>query len=125
MHGMYVCTAPSVGWWQPLVGPNFSKTLGEGPRLIPPNGGVPPYSLCRPRRKAEYTLASRMEIYGSLAVLVLLTRGEAETGESQICSLDALPPNCYRRPGSGNLLKANVDLQLKINKLKIFKSRGN
>ena len=37
--------------------------------------------------KAEYTLASRMQIHESLTVLALLTRGEARTSDPWICSL--------------------------------------
>ena len=39
------------------------------------------------RWKAEYTLASRMQIHESLTVLALLTRGEARTSDPWICSL--------------------------------------
>ena len=87
MHGMYVCT-PQLAGGNPLVGPNSFKTLGEGPRLVPPKREFPLLIVPTPKGwKAEYTLASRMQIHESLTVLALLTRGEARTSDPWICSL--------------------------------------
>ena len=87
MHGMYVCT-PQLAGGNPLVGPNSFKTLGEGPRLVPPKREFPLLTVPTPEGwKAEYTLASRMQIHESLTVLALLTRGEARTSDPWICSL--------------------------------------
>ena len=63
MHGMYVCT-PQLAGGNPLVGPNSFKTLGEGLRLVPPKGEFPLLIVPTPEGwKAEYTLASRMQIH--------------------------------------------------------------
>ena len=87
MHGMYVCT-PQLAGGNPLVGPNSFKTLGEGPRLVPPKREFPLLIVPTPKGwKAEYTLASRMQIHESLTVLALFTRGEARTSDPWICSL--------------------------------------
>ena len=84
---MYVCT-PQLAGGNPLVGPNSFKTLGEGPRLVPPKREFPLLIVPTPKGwKAEYTLASRMQIHESLTVLALLTRGEARTSDPWICSL--------------------------------------
>ena len=81
---MYVCT-PQLAGANPLVGPNSFKTLGEGPRLVPPEKGVPPYSLYRPRRDGRLSTPWPGEC--RLTALVLLTRGETPTGDQWICSL--------------------------------------
>ena len=84
---MYVCT-PQLAGGNPLVGLNSFKILGEDPRLIPLKKEFP--LLIVPTLegwKAEYTLASRMQIHESLTVLALLTRGEARTSDPWICSL--------------------------------------
>ena len=61
---------------------NVLKTFGEGPRLVPPKREFPLLIVPTPEGwKAEYTLASRMQIYESLTVLALLTSGEARTGD--------------------------------------------
>ena len=87
MHGMYVCT-PQLAGGNPLVGPNSFKTLGEGLRLVPLKRSSPLLIVPTPEGwKAEYTLASRMQIHESLTVLALLTRDEARTSNPWICSL--------------------------------------
>ena len=84
---MYVCT-PQLAGGNPLVGANSFKTLGEGPRLVPPKREFPLVIVPTPKGwKAEYTLASRMQIHESLTVLALLTRGQARTSDPWICSL--------------------------------------
>ena len=84
---MYVCT-PQLAGGNPLVGPNSFKTLGEGPRLVPLKREFPLLIVLTLKGwKAEYTLASRMQIHESLTVLALLNRGEARTSDPWICSL--------------------------------------
>ena len=79
---------PQLAGGHPLVGPNSFKTLGEGPRLVPPKREFPLLIVKTSEGwKAEYTLGSRMQIHESLTVLALLTRGEARTGDPLICSL--------------------------------------
>ena len=70
---------PPVGWWQPPGWSQFFfKTLGEGPKLVSLKREFPLLTVPTPQGwKAEYTLASRMQIYESLTVLALLTSGEA------------------------------------------------
>ena len=76
---MYVCT-PQLAGGSPLFGPNSLKTLGEGLKLVPLKREFPQLTVpILEGWKAEYTLASRMQIYESLTVLALLTRGEART----------------------------------------------
>ena len=87
-HAWHVCEYPPVAGGNPLVGPNSFKALGEGPRLVPPKREFPLLIVPTPAGwKAEYTLASRMQIHESLTVLALLTRGEARTSDPWICSL--------------------------------------
>ena len=84
---MHVCT-PSWLVATPRLVPILFKTLGEGPRLVPPKREFPPTHCTDPEGwKAEYTLASRMQIHESLTVLALLNRGEARTSDPWICSL--------------------------------------
>ena len=87
MHGMYVCT-PQLAGGNPLVGPisliPLVKVRGSSPR----RGSSPLLTVPTPEGwKAEYTLASRMQIHESLTVLALVTRGEARTSDPWICSL--------------------------------------
>ena len=83
-----MCVPPQLAGGNPLVGPNSFKTLGEGPRLVPPKREFPLLIVPTPEGwKAEYTLASRMQIHESLTVLALLTRDEARTSDPWICSL--------------------------------------
>ena len=88
MHGMYVCTPP-VGWWQPPGWSQFfSRPLVKVQGSSPRKGSSPLLIVPTPKEwKAEYTLASRMQIHESLTVLALLTRGEARTSDPWICSL--------------------------------------
>ena len=84
------CTdfTPQLAGGNPLVGPNSFTTLGEGPRLVPPKREFPLLIVPTPEGwKAEYTLASRMQIHESLTVLAHLTKGEARTSDPRICSL--------------------------------------
>ena len=71
-------------WLVPILLRPLVKVRGSSPRrgsssllIVPTPEGW----------KAEYTLASRMQIDESLTVLALLTRGEARTSDPWICSL--------------------------------------
>ena len=83
-----MCVPPSwlveTPWLVPILLRPLVKVRGSSPReesspllIVPTPEGW----------KAEYTLASRMQIHASLTVLALLTRGEARTGDPWICSL--------------------------------------
>ena len=87
MHGMYVCTPSwlvATPWLVPILLRPLVKVRGSSPR----GGSSPLLIVPTPEGwKAEYTLASRMQIHESLTVLALLTRGEARTSNPWICSL--------------------------------------
>ena len=89
MHGMYVCTPPpswlvATPWLVPILLRPLVKIRGSSPR----RGSSPLLIVPTPEGwKAEYTLASRMQIHESLTVLALFTRGEARTSDPWICSL--------------------------------------
>ena len=88
MHGIYVCTPPSwlvaTSWLVPILLRPLVKVRGSSPR----GGSSPLLIVPTPEGwKAEYTLASRMQIHESLTVLALLTRGETRTSDPWICSL--------------------------------------
>ena len=70
---------PPVGWWQPPGWSQFFlKVRGSSPR----RGSSPLLTVPTPEGwKAEYTLASRMQIHETLTVLALLT------SDPWICSL--------------------------------------
>ena len=85
---MYVCTPPSwlvaTPWLVPILLRPLVKVRGSSPR----RGSSPLLTVPTPKGwKAEYTLASRMQIHELLTVLALLTRGEARTSDPWICSL--------------------------------------
>ena len=84
---MYVCTPQLAGatpWLVPILLRPLVKVRGLSPR----RGSSPLLIVPTPEGwKAEYTLASRMQIHQSLTVLALLTRGEARTSDPWICSL--------------------------------------
>ena len=84
---MYVCTPSwlvATPWLVPILLRPLMKVRGSSPRR-----GSSPLLIVPTLEgwKAEYTLASRMQIHESLTVLALLTRGEARTGDPWICSL--------------------------------------
>ena len=83
-----ICVPPSwlvaTPWLVPIVLRPLVKVRGSSPR----GGSSPLLIVPTPEGwKAEYTLASRMQIHESLTVLALLTRGEARTSDPWICSL--------------------------------------
>ena len=84
---MYVCTPSwlvATRWLVPILLRPLVKVRGSSPR----RGSSPLLIVPTPEGwKAEYTLASRMQIHESLTVLALLTRGEARTSDPWICSL--------------------------------------
>ena len=84
---MYVCTPQLAGgnlWLDTILLRPLVKVRGSSPR----RGSSPLLIVPTPERwKAEYTLASRMQIHESLTVLALLTRGEARTSDPWIYSL--------------------------------------
>ena len=83
---MYVCTPRLVAtpWLVPILLRPLVKVQGSSPR----RGSSPLLTVPTPEGwKAEYTLASRMQIHESLTVLALLTRGEARTSDPWLCSL--------------------------------------
>ena len=84
---MYVCTPSwlvATPWLVPILLRPLVKVRGSSPR----RGSSPLLIVPTPKGwKAEYTLASRMQIHESLRVLALLTRGEARTSDPWICSL--------------------------------------
>ena len=87
MHGMYVCTPQLAGgnpWLVPILLRPLVKVRGSFQRR-----GSSPLLIVPTAEgwKAEYTLASRMQIHESLTALALLTRGEARTSDPWICSL--------------------------------------
>ena len=83
-----MCVPPSwlvaTLWLVPILLRPLVKVRGSSPR----RGSSPLLIVPTPEGwKAEYTLASRMQIHDSLTVLALLTRGEARTSDPWICSL--------------------------------------
>ena len=83
-----MCVPPSwlvaTPWLVPILLRPLVKVRGSSPR----RGSSPLLIVPTPKGwKAEYTLASRMQIHESLRVLALLTRGEARTSDPWICSL--------------------------------------
>ena len=71
-------------WLVPILLRPLVKVRGSSPR----RGSSPLLIVPTPEGwKAEYTLASRMQINESLTVLAFLTRGEARTSDPWICSL--------------------------------------
>ena len=83
-----MCVPPSwlvaTPWLVPILLRPLVKVRGSSPR----RGSSPLLIVPTPKGwKAEYTLASRMQIHESLTVLALLTRGEARTSDPWICSL--------------------------------------
>ena len=71
-------------WLVPILLRPLVKVRGSSPR----RGSSPLLIVPTPEVwKAEYTLASRMQIHESLTVLALLTRGEARTSNPWIRSL--------------------------------------
>ena len=86
-NGMYVCTPSwlvATPWLVPILLRPLVKVRGSSPR----RGSSPLLIVPTPEGwKAEYTLASRMQIHESLTALALLTRGEARTSDPWICSL--------------------------------------
>ena len=83
-----MCVPPSLlvatPWLVPILLRPLVKVRGSSPR----RGSSPLLIVLTPKGwKAEYTLASRMQIHESLTVLALLTRGEARTSDPWICSL--------------------------------------
>ena len=83
-----MCVLPSwliaTPWLVPILLRPLVKVRGSSPR----KGSSPILIVPTPEGwKAEYTLASRMQIHESLTVLALLTRGEARTSDPWICSL--------------------------------------
>ena len=83
-----MCVPPSwlvaTPWLVPILLRPLVKVRGSSPR----RGSFPLLIVPTPKGwKAEYTLASRMQIHESLRVLALLTRGEARTSDPWICSL--------------------------------------
>ena len=71
-------------WLVPILLRSLVKVRGSSPR----RESSPLLILPTPEGwKAEYTLASRMQIHESLTVLALLARGEAPTGDPWICRL--------------------------------------
>ena len=83
---MYVAPSWLVAtpWLVPILLRPLVKVRGSSPR----KGSSPLLIVPTPEGwKAEYTLASRMQIHESLTALALLTRGEARTSDPWICSL--------------------------------------
>ena len=83
-----MCVPPSwlvaTLWLVPILLRSLVKVRGSSPR----RGSSPLLLVPTPKGwKAEYTLASRMQIHESPTVLALLTRGEARTSDPWICSL--------------------------------------
>ena len=83
-----MCVPPSwlvaTPWLVPILLRPLVKVRGSSPQ----RGSSPLLIVPTPKGwKAEYTLASRMQIHESLTVLALLTRGEARTSDPWICSL--------------------------------------
>ena len=83
-----MCVPPSwlvaTPWLVPILLRPLVKVRGSSPR----RGSSPLLIVPTPEGwKAEYTLASRMQIHESLTVLALLTRGEARTSDPWIWSL--------------------------------------
>ena len=83
-----MCVPPSwlvaTPWLVPILLRPLVKVRGSSPR----RGSSPLLIVPTPKGwKAEYTLASRMQIHESSTVLALLTRGEARTSDPWICSL--------------------------------------
>ena len=71
-------------WLVPILLRPLVKVRGSSPR----GGSSPLLTVPTPEGwKAEYTLASRMQIHESLTVLVFLARGKAQTSDPWICSL--------------------------------------
>ena len=83
-----MCVPPSwlvaTPWLVPILLRSLVKVRGSSPQR-----GSSPLLIVPTLEgwKAEYTLASRMQIHESLTVLALLTRGEARTSDPWICSL--------------------------------------
>ena len=84
---MYVCTPSwlvATPWLVQILLRPLVKVQGSSPQ----RGSSPLLIVPTPEGwKAEYTLASRMQINESLTALALLTRGEARTDDPWICSL--------------------------------------
>ena len=83
-----MCVPPSwlvaTPWLVPILLRPLVKVRGSSPQ----RRSSPLFTVPTPEGwKAEYTLASRMQIHESLTVLALLTRGEARTSDPWICCL--------------------------------------
>ena len=82
---MYVCWLVATPWLVPIL---FLRPLVKVRGSSPRRGSSLLLIVPTPKGwKAEYTLASRMQIHELLTVLALLTRGEARTSDPWICSL--------------------------------------